>query len=506
MKHIARSTLIVAFFFGLEKLLGFLRHFLIARQFGLTPELDAYNAANNLPDMLFSLISGGALALAFIPVLTETRQIQGKTAAWRLFSHILNLVFLTTAAFSLLIAVFAPQLVRAQIGVVPGFDPEQQDLVVHLMRLNLTATLIFSLGGLVIAGLQSNQHFWLPAIAPSMYDLGSLIGVIFLSSAAGYRLGNVQLPALDLGVYGLVYGVILGAVLFLLIQVPGLIRYQFRWTAGLGLGTEPVRKVLALLGPRILTVLFINLVFIAQDNLASRLPAGAITALVYGWLFMQVPETLVGTALGTVLLPTLSEQAAGGERERFQSTLASGLKIVIAFSLPLIVLLMVIIRPMVGVLGFDADGTSLVTWTARAYFAGMLGHVLLEVAARAFYAQQNARIPLFASAVNTVLFVVFALVLVKPLNAPGIALANTLSFSCEALLLWILLQRQCRQPWQVGGSVLRAAAAAAISGLAAWGMLNLQFSPLVMAIAGGGVGIALALPWVMPEVKLLLRL
>lgn len=506
MKHIARSTLIVAFFFGLEKILGFLRHFLIARQFGLTPELDAYNAANNLPDMLFSLISGGALALAFIPVLTETRQNQGKTAAWQLFSHILNLVFLTTAGFSIIIAVFAPQLVRAQIGVVPGFTPQQQDLVVYLMRLNLIATLIFSLGGLVIAGLQSNQHFWLPAIAPSMYDLGSLFGVIILSPTSGYRLGSLQLPGLGMGVYGLVYGVILGAVLFFAIQVPGLYWYQFRWIAGLGLQTESVRKVLALMGPRVLTVLFINLVFIAQDNLASRLPAGAITALVYGWLFMQVPETLIGTALGTVLLPTLSEQAAGGDHEGFQTTLAGGLKIVIAFSLPLIVLLMVIIRPVVGVLGFDSIGTSLVAWTARAYFAGLIGHVMLEVAVRAFYAQQNARVPLIASAMNTILFVLFAVFLVKPLNAPGIALSNTLSFTCESLFLWVLLRRQRRRAWQVGSTFWRAIAAAGISGLVAWVLLTIPFSPLLMAVMGGVLGIAAAIPWVLPEVRLLFRL
>ncbi|MGB9640308.1 MAG: lipid II flippase MurJ, partial [Anaerolineales bacterium] len=134
MRHIARSTLIVAVFFGLEKVLGFLRYLLIARQFGLTPELDAFNAANNIPDLIFSLISGGALALAFIPVLTETRQTEGRSSAWLLFSQILNLVFVVTAGLSLLVSIFAPVIVRAQIGIVPGFSPQQQNLVVHLMR------------------------------------------------------------------------------------------------------------------------------------------------------------------------------------------------------------------------------------------------------------------------------------------------------------------------------------------------------------------------------------
>ncbi len=506
MRHIARSTLIVAVFFGLEKVLGFLRYLLIARQFGLTPELDAFNAANNIPDLIFSLISGGALALAFIPVLTDTRQAEGRSSAWVLFSQVLNIVFIVTGGLSLLVSFFAPALVRAQIGIVPGFTPQQQDLVVHLMRLDLIATLLFSLGGLAIAGLQSNQHFWLPAIAPSLVDLGSLFGIIILAPSAGYRIGPIMLPAYHLGVYGLVYGMIIGAALFLLVQIPGLIRYRFRWSASFGWKTEKVNRVLRLMGPRVLTMLFINLVFIAQDNLASRLSAGAISALVYGWLFLQVPETLIGTAIGTVLLPTLAEQAAGEDHDRFQTTLTSGLKIIIAFCLPLILLLGMVIRPVVAVLGFDRDGTSLVTWTARAFLLGLLGHSLLEVAARAFYAKQNAMTPLLASFLNTVLFIFTASLLVKPLGAPGIALANTISFTSEASLLWILLTRQRQRPWQIRATFLRALAAAGLSGAVAYAIQSLPLPQLLLAIGAGFAGIIIAIPFILPEIRLLLRL
>ena len=506
MKHIARSTLIVAFFFGLEKVLGFLRYFLIAHQFGLSPELDAFNAANNIPDLIFSLISGGSLALAFIPVLTETRQTQDRSAAWVLFSQVLNLVFVITAVLSLGVSLFAPFIVRAQIGIVPGFNPQEQDLVVHLMRLNLIATLLLSLGGLAVAGLQSNQHFWLPAIAPSMVDLGSLFGIIILTPSSGYQIGPITLPAFNLGVYGLVYGMIFGALLFLLIQVPGLVRYQFKWSAGFGLKTSQVQQVLQLMGPRVLTMLFINLIFIAQDNLASRLSAGAITALAYGWLFMQVPETLIGTAIGTVLLPTLSEQVALENQEQFQSTLNSGLKIILAFCLPLILLLSLVIGPVVAILGFDETGTNLVTWTARAYLLGLVSQALIDLAARAFYAQKNARIPLLASGLNTLIFILVGSFLSHPLGAPGIALANTISFTCEALLLWILLTRQRQKSWQIKPTFLRALIATGLSGLAAWALLLLPYSQLILAVCAGSLGVLIILPWVLPEIKLLLRL
>ena len=246
MSRFAKSTLIVAVFFGLEKVLGFVRQVIIARQFGLSPELDAFNAANNLPDLLFALISGGALAIAFIPVLTETLQKQDRQAAWDLFSRIANLVFLVTAGIGLILAILAGPLV--QLVITPGFTAEQQSLVTHIMRLDLIATLIFSLSGLVIAGLQSNQHFLLPAMAPSMYDLGMLFGVIILAPTSGYHIGPLTLPSFGMGIYGLVYGSIIGAVLFLLIQLPGLVKYKFRWTPKIDLHHPGVRKVLALDG------------------------------------------------------------------------------------------------------------------------------------------------------------------------------------------------------------------------------------------------------------------
>ncbi|MEE9599068.1 MAG: lipid II flippase MurJ, partial [Anaerolineales bacterium] len=185
MKHIARSTLIIAVFFGLEKILGFLRHVLIARTFNLSTELDAFNAANNIPDLIFALISGGALAMAFIPVLSEYQESNKKSQMWDLFSQITNAVFLVTTLLSLVIAFSAQQLVSWEIGIAPGFSSTQQALVTDLMRLNLIATILFSLGGLAIAGLQSQQHFLVPALAPAMYDIGSLFGILILAPEQG---------------------------------------------------------------------------------------------------------------------------------------------------------------------------------------------------------------------------------------------------------------------------------------------------------------------------------
>lgn len=506
MSRFARSTLIVAVFFGLEKVLGFIRQVIIARQFGLSPDLDAFNAANNLPDLLFALISGGALAIAFIPVLTETLQKQDRQAAWDLFSRIANLVFLITAGIgAVLIALAGPLVAHV---VTPGFSAEQQQLVANIMRLDLIATILFSLSGLVIAGLQANQHFLLPAIAPSMYDLGMLFGVIILAPESGYHLGPFTLPGYGMGIYGLVYGSIIGAALFLLIQLPGLVRYQFHWVPRINLHHPGVRKVLVLMGPRVLTVLFIQLVFIATDNIASWLAPGSVSALSYGWLFMQVPETLIGTAIGTVLLPTISEQVAHEQVDLFRQSLNHAMRIILALTIPAAVLVSVGIRPIVGILGFDAAGTDLVVWVARGFLVGLIGQSLIEVASRAFYAQQNALVPLGASFFATLTFVLLAIGLGSALGAGGIALANGLAFTCEAALLWYLLNRRFSGVIAARSTLVRAIPVAVSCGFLVFGLsrVPLPVSEILIGIVSLGLGVLLVVPFVLPELRLLVKM
>jgi putative peptidoglycan lipid II flippase len=366
--RLTKISLLLAGFFLLDKVLAFVRQILIARQFGLSEELDAFNVANNVPDLLFALISGGALAIAFIPVLSEVLTKSGQRPAWELFSRIANLAFLVTVALAILVAIFAGPLVKAEIGIAPGFTTDQQHLVIRLMRLNLIATILFSISGLVMAGLQANQHFLLPAMAPLFYNIGQIIGVTILSPEKGYSIGSVTFPALSLGVQGLVYGVILGAVLHLAIQIPGLVRYHFHWTPGIDLHNAEVKKVLRLMGPRLLTMFCIQLVFLIRDNLASRLAAGAVTSLTYGWMIQQVPETLIGTAIGTALLPTLSEHFSREDKQAFTDTIQKAVKVLIALTLPIAAILSLGLKPLLGLaFDFGETGTSLLNWVTAAF-------------------------------------------------------------------------------------------------------------------------------------------
>ncbi len=507
--RVTRITLLLVVFFALDKAVAFVRQVVIARQFGLTRELDAFNVANNVPDLLFALISGGALAMAFIPVLTEQLTLNGRKSAWDLFSKIANLAFLVTAGLAIIVALLAGPLVRGELGIAPGFGPEQQVLVTNLMRLNLFATLIFSISGLVIAGLQANQHFLLPAIAPLLYNIGQIFGAVILSPKQGYQIGGLTLPAMGLGVYGLVYGVILGALLHLAIQIPGLIRFRFKWTLGLGLKTEPVRKVLRLMGPRLGTMLFIQLIFIVRDNLASRLEAGAVTALTYGWMIFQVPETLIGTAIGTALLPTLSEQVALEEREAFRASIERAARVLIALTLPVAVVLAFGLKPLLGLaFGFNPAGTDLLMWVTRAYLAGLAGQCLVEVAVRSFYARQNALPPLAAAGLTLLAYILLGSQLYRVLGAPGISLSDAIAFSGEAVLLLVLLNRRLVGSVRLGGSLLRGFLAAGLGGLVVWLVMNALTDR--SAIFQSGVALAAgtlaALPVVWKELRLLVHL
>jgi putative peptidoglycan lipid II flippase len=430
IQRITRPFLLVAFFFALDKAAALLRQVLFARSFGVSAALDAFNAANNLPDLVFAVISGGAMAIAVVPLLTDTLDRDGRDAVWALFSRLANWAFLLTAFLAAALAIFADPLIR--YVVVPGFAPEQQILTATLMRLDVIALLIFSISGLVIGGLQSQKHFFLPALAPVMYNVGQILGVLFFAPRWG--------------VIGLAYGTILGAALHLAIQIPGLIRFGFRWTPSLDLRHPSLRKAAALMGPRLLTVAAIQCIFLATDNFASRLGTGSVTAIAYGWLLLQVPETIIGSALGTVLLPTLSELVLRGEREELRRLVRRAAGILLAITIPTAALAILLVETAVRMVfqtghAFTAEGTTMVAAAGRMFFLGLPVQCLVEIWVRMFYARLDAKTPLFAAVLTSILFIGMCFLLVPALGFLGIALANTLAFSAECMVLFVILKR-----------------------------------------------------------------
>jgi putative peptidoglycan lipid II flippase len=430
-RQIVRNTLLVAVSFGLAALMGLLRNIIIARQFGIGADLDAYYAAFKLPDLLFTVVAGGALATAFIPVFADVLTSQGRAAAWRLVSSITNLVLLIVALFAGAAALLAPWLVHTLIA--PGFDAAQQKETVDVMRIVLLSTLVFGISSVQGAALNGFKHFLLPALAPVLYPAGIICGAIFLSPSLGVR--------------GLAVGAILGAVLHLAVKVPGLLYYGFSWRPTITISSPDVIKVAVLMGPRVLDLALFHITLLITTNLASRLPAGSVSALEWGWDAMQIPETLIGTAFGLVAFPTLAAMAAQGDMFAFRRTFGDTLRAILALSVPAALALILLGRPLLTLLyqrgAFDAAATDAVYVALRFYALGLIGHTTLELAARAFFAQKDTVTPLLVAAASAIINVLLALMLMQSLGYGGLALANSLAISVEVLILLAILRRRC---------------------------------------------------------------
>ncbi len=532
-RRLARSTVIVMVAFGTAKAISLIQTVIILQVFGISREWDAYVTANRIPELLFTLIAGGALAHAFIPIFGGFLAQHEVDRAWRTASHVINSVFTVTLISSVVVFVFAPWIVGTVVA--PGLPPETLDQTVQLMRLLLLSTLIFSVSGIVMGILQSFNHFLLPALAPIMFDVGILFGVVFLLDR--------------FGVYGIALGSVLGAALHLAIQVPGLIHYRARWSPSFGWRDPQLWRVIRLMLPRVAGLGVFSLNFIIMNNIASRLGTGAISALDWGWRLMQIPQTLIGTAMGTVIFPTLAELSAVGDEASKRGALSGALRFIMIGSIPSAVGLILVGRPVVTLLesgAFDASASALVYSTLSFFALGMIVHSALEVVARSFYADKDTLTPLWAAlggaGINLVLSFVLSDVVraeaaisaysvaagqfggIRPAfgNVSGLAIANSVGTAFEVgVLLWILRRRwHSTGESAIGRAVVKATVASLVMGLAivginlAWDVLGLNESGRLLLIVkiilevalGALVFVAAAFALKMEELNVIIRI
>lgn len=470
--------------FLLSNLTGLLRTVLVSNVFGTQPELDAFTAASGYPDLIFNLVAGGALASAFVPTLTTFVAKDNRAGAWYLSSAVVNLVLLFLTAISLLSAVFAPQLVRNVLA--PGMDPELQPLTVSLLRILLLAPTIFGVSGLVMGILNVHQIFLWPALAPSMYWLGSIFGLVFLTP--------------EMGIYGLAWGGVLGAGLHLVVQLPALLRLpERRYFPTLGLQFPAVREVGRLMAPRLIGVAVVQLNALLNIILATAMSAGSMAAISYSWKIMTMPQVVIAQAIAIAALPTFSAQVARGELGEMRASLAATLRGVILLSLPASLGLILLRKPVVSLLFergvFDQDSTELVAWALLWYSAGLVGHSVVEIVARAFYALHDTRTPVLVGAAAMSLNLLFSLAFsalfarVGWMPHGGLALANSLATALEMAGLLYLMRRRLHglDGRYLSRGVLRTAVATLVMSLAIWLWLAGTAGQPVWLSALGGV-------------------
>ena len=460
-RQIARAAGTVMAAFVLSNATGLVRQNLVSRAFGTSAVMDAFNAANLFPGIIFTLIAGGALASAFIPTFSSFLTRDDQEGAWKLASAITNLLVVFLTLLSGLAALFAPQVVHLLYLLKPDLDPAQQELTTSLLRILLFTPVIFGVSGLLMGILNTHQTFWLPALAPTLYWIGWILGVIFLVPYWG--------------IYGLAWGVVLGSALHLTIQLPALFRLkQRRYFPTLGLNLPSVREVGRLMAPRLLGVAIVQLNFFLNTVLATAQPEGSLTAITVAWMVVTMPLVVIAQAIATAAMPTFSAQAAQGKIDEMRASLAATLRGVIFLSLPASLGLILLRRPIVALLfqygKFDARSTELVAWALLWYAAGLVGHSLVEILSRAFYALHDTRTPVLvgvvAMSLNLIFSVGFTYLFSQIGWAPhgGLALANSLATALETIGLIILMRRKLNG--LDGKNVLSGSLQAALAALA----------------------------------------
>ncbi|MCH9663070.1 MAG: murein biosynthesis integral membrane protein MurJ [Gammaproteobacteria bacterium] len=476
---IARAALVVMLFFVLSRVMGLGREVVIGALYGTSAELDAYLAAFRIPDLLFQLVAGGALGSAFIPTFATHWVKSDRQNAWLLFSRVLNLVTLVLVILAALAAVFALPLVRWIIA--PGFVLEQQMLAANLMRWMLVSTVIFGASGLVMGALNATQHFLLPAAAPVMYNGAIIVGAWLLAPR--------------FGIYGLVIGVVAGALLHLLIQLPGLRQYQARYRPSLTLRDPGVREVARLMGPRVLGLFFVQLHFLVNTTLASGLAEGSVSALNYAWLLMLLPQGVFAQAIATAVFPTFAAQVAAQQPDAMRRTFGQTLRMVLFLTIPAAVGLYVLRVPLVQALlergQFSAESTQMVAFALQFYAIGLVAHATVEIMVRAFYALHDTWTPVVAGIGAMTLNIVLCLWWVGWLGYGGLALANSVATSLEMLVLVWLLRRRMNglDERRLLMSIVRAVLAAAVMG-GAIGLWLAFAGGNAWLSASGGIGVA----------------
>ncbi len=427
---VAGGATILMVSFVLSRALGLGREIAISARFGTSSELDAYIAAFRLPDLAFLLFAGGALSSAYIPLYREVLARDDPATARAFTSSTLNIVIVAVGFFVSAIILLAPWIVPL---FTHGFASETRTLTVALLGIVAFSPLLLAISEVFTATLHTRGHFLVPALAPLLYNAAILFGAVAL--------------ALRWGIYGVAAGVVIGAGLHLLVQIPA-----FRALGpGYGLTLDPplpeLKQLIQRTAPRMagLVTIHLSLLFI-MVTLASGQGEGVVAALHYAWTIMMLPLGVFGMSVARAWFPHFATAAVDGPTPLLARQLAAAMRAVLFFLLPSAAGLMLFAPLVVATLfergAFDAASTDLTAWALLFFGVGLAGHGAVEVLNRGFFALKDTRTPVLIGIVSMGLGIALAYVLMRPLAQGGLALGISLAVLLEAVWLWLLLARR----------------------------------------------------------------
>jgi putative peptidoglycan lipid II flippase len=424
----------------LSRVTGLLREVLIARAFGASAYTDAFNVAFRIPNLLRRLFAEGAFSQAFVPILAEYKTKQGPEATKQMVDHVATVLTWVLTLTSVAGIVFAPAVVYFTAS---GLQSSTFDITVVMTRMMFPYIGFMSLVALAGGILNTWREFKIPAFTPVLLNISSILASLFLA------------PYMQTPIYAMAIAVFVGGVLQLAIQIPALIKIgmlpRIALNPAFSLSDAGVRRVLRQMVPAIAAVSVAQISLVINTNIASHLQSKSVTWLTYADRLMEFPTAMLGVALGTILLPSLSKASSEGNTEEYSSLLDWGLRLSFLLALPAAVGLATLAVPLTATLfhygKFDNDSVAMTSHAVIAYGVGLIGLIVVKILAPGFYARQDIRTPVKIAIGVLIATQLMNSLFVGPYKHAGLALSIGLGACLNAgFLYWGLRHKNIYTP------------------------------------------------------------
>jgi putative peptidoglycan lipid II flippase len=472
-----------------SRLLGVIRDRVLAGQFGAGDTLDVYYAAFRIPDLIFNLLILGALSAGFIPIftaaLTAAREKGESSArAWDIVNGLVNIMGVLLIFLCGLFIALSPLIVPI---ITPGFSADKMALTVAMTQIMMLSPLFLGLSNILGGVLQSFKRFFIFSLAPIFYNFGIIVGALFFTRWWG--------------IYGLAFGVILGAIAHMLIQLPAVLSlgYRYRWI--FNLADQSVRRIGRLMIPRTLGLAVSQINLVVMTVIASTLVSGSLAVFNLANNLQYFPIGIIGISFAIAAFPVLGEYAAGGKKEEMAESFSHAVRQILFFIVPAAVLLLVlraqIVRVIFGSGQFDWEDTILTADTLAFFVTSLFAQALIPLLARFFYALQDTKTPFFVGLLSAVVNVLLAVPMAREWGVVGLAAAFSVSSIFNFGLLWILLRIKfgSLKERKILGSAFKISVAAVLMAFSIQGMKAALVSFVDMqtflGILGQGLGAGL---------------
>lgn len=479
---VSKAAIIVGFFTLLSKLVGLIRDPLLAGKIGVGDTLDIYYAAFRIPDLIFNLLILGTLSVALIPIFTQWLA-KDKNRANHIANSILNISVLGMALVCLIMFLLSTPLTEF---LVPGFSGEKLARTIQLMRLFLLSPIIFTASNIFTSFLTASKKFLVLSLAPIVYNLGIIFGLFFFYP--------------HFGLLGLGYGVILGALCHLLVQIPEAVRFGFSFRAVIDFREPALKKIAKLFIPRIIGMDISQISLIVGTTIGSILAAGSVTIFNLANNLQAAPLGIFALSISAASFPLLSEHYVKGDNKAFVKTLADNVMMVLFFIIPITILMLIfrayIVRIIYGHGKFNWNDTILMFTTYGILAFSLIGQSLSPLFSRSFYARQNTIIPVMVNVCSIAVDIILAYILGKRFGLVGIASGFVIACTLDAVLMFSFLRRHLHKDnisfadfdSEIGSFLIKILFSSIVMGLVGYGCIYI-FAPLVNTRTTIGIAI-----------------